>query len=267
MATLKNHPGYWLRDDAAAAFDYMESQEGRISVNSAGRTVSEQNHLIWRWDKGGASNRPPYLYAPARPATASLHVKNGGEAFDTSEHRRVAQFAHKYGFVQPYPKSDPVHFEYRGSFVAPESQVKDATPVGGHFVRINDYPFATYRVSAGEKPSTTAAMWGMSLSRYYRLNGIDPNVGFKRYPVGLSVRVAYDHRVMSKRLLRPGSEGYDVARVQEHLRRVYPLYASKLVIDGIYGTATIAAVKEFQRRSGLVPDGKVGDKTWAKLGM
>jgi hypothetical protein len=39
MATLRNHPGYWLRDDAAAAFDQAEADHGVFIVNSAGRTV------------------------------------------------------------------------------------------------------------------------------------------------------------------------------------------------------------------------------------
>lgn len=38
-----------------------------------------------------------------------------------------------------------------------------------------------------------------------------------------------------------------------------------LVGDGIYGIHTIAAVMDFQRATGLDPDGWVGPQTWAKL--
>lgn len=115
MARLKNHSAaYWLNDAAAAAFNRMEDEQGFIDLSSAGRTVQEQQEAINRWDRGGAANRPPYLYEPARPASTSNHVKNGGVAFDTGEWRRVAGFAGRYGFSHPYPNSDPVHFEYVG---------------------------------------------------------------------------------------------------------------------------------------------------------
>lgn len=37
-------------------------------------------------------------------------------------------------------------------------------------------------------------------------------------------------------------------------------------VDGKMGPRTRQAIKEFQRTKGLVPDGKVGPKTWAELG-
>ncbi|XRG80045.1 peptidoglycan-binding protein [Rossellomorea sp. GAMAL-10_SWC] len=36
-------------------------------------------------------------------------------------------------------------------------------------------------------------------------------------------------------------------------------------VDGIFGTLTEKAVKEFQRKNDLVVDGIVGVKTWGKL--
>jgi peptidoglycan hydrolase-like protein with peptidoglycan-binding domain len=35
--------------------------------------------------------------------------------------------------------------------------------------------------------------------------------------------------------------------------------------DGYFGSQTEAALREFQRTHGLVPDGIVGPKTWEKL--
>lgn len=63
------------------------------------------------------------------------------------------------------------------------------------------------------------------------------------------------------RLQSPPMRGTDVRAVQNRLRkRNIPVQA-----DGIYGTATRAAVIRFQRAHGLRPDGIVGPKTWASL--
>lgn len=116
MSTLRNHPGFWLRDDAAAAFDQAEADHGVFRVNSAGRTEAQQQALINRWNRGGAANRPPNLYEPKQPARASNHVANGGIAVDLGDWRRFAPIAARYGFSHPYPQSDPVHFEKTGAF-------------------------------------------------------------------------------------------------------------------------------------------------------
>jgi hypothetical protein len=61
---------------------------------------------------------------------------------------------------------------------------------------------------------------------------------------------------------RYGSRGGDVEYVQELLLRLgYDVGAT----DGIYGTRTTAAVKEFQRKNHLSADGVVGSRTWAAL--
>lgn len=113
MANLKNHPGMWLRDDAAAAINALEDKYGKIIINSAGRTVAEQQNLIDRWDRGGAANRPPYLYNPARPATSSNHVADGGIAVDvynfTSDRYKLNEFGFEW-----YGNGDVVHYTFRG---------------------------------------------------------------------------------------------------------------------------------------------------------
>lgn len=61
-----------------------------------------------------------------------------------------------------------------------------------------------------------------------------------------------------------GDKGVRVKHLQEELNRVFPKY-SRLKIDGKYGPATEAVIKEFQRRVKINVDGVVGPKTTAEL--
>ena len=58
----------------------------------------------------------------------------------------------------------------------------------------------------------------------------------------------------------PGATGTVVRRVQRALRRTPDL---GLVVDGIFGPETEAAVVDVQKGAGLAPDGIVGDQTWS----
>lgn len=62
-------------------------------------------------------------------------------------------------------------------------------------------------------------------------------------------------------VLRSGATGEDVKTLQRALNAK----GAKLVVDGNFGNATVAAVKAFQSKNGLASDGIVGDNTWAKL--
>lgn len=66
-------------------------------------------------------------------------------------------------------------------------------------------------------------------------------------------------------VLQSGSKGAAVQRLQLGLNRCFPAY-SHLTVDGNFGPATDAVVKEFQRRSGLMADGVVGTNTRTALG-
>ncbi|WIX76025.1 peptidoglycan-binding protein [Amycolatopsis carbonis] len=69
---------------------------------------------------------------------------------------------------------------------------------------------------------------------------------------------------VARATLDAGSSGADVTYLQNLLNKLYPAY-SKLAVDGQYGPATAAVVREFQKRAGLAVDGVVGPQTWAKL--
>lgn len=65
-------------------------------------------------------------------------------------------------------------------------------------------------------------------------------------------------------LTKPPMVGDDVKAVQLRLNRDYPKY-SHLEVDRTFGRVTDQVVREFQRRSGLSVDGKVGPATLKAL--
>lgn len=258
MANLKHHPGHWLRDDAAAAFDAYEDDHGKLTLNSAGRTVAEQNNAIHRYyTVGGPSNRPPYLYAPMRPAEASSHVKNGGIAVDVGDYAKFNKRAAAYGF-RWFGKGDPVHFEFTGVPGKVDQVVKDRQ----HWM--NTSRGERLVIDGIDGPATKEAIKRYQSFLGAKADGIwGPETQAKHQVYYDSVNVPSAGRGVVRR----GSTGGNVRDLQNRLRSNYPLYASKLVADGIFGPATEKAVKEFQRRSGLVQDGIVGTQTWKALGF
>lgn len=65
-------------------------------------------------------------------------------------------------------------------------------------------------------------------------------------------------------VLRQGATGGEVKELQRRLKE-WGYYSG--AVDGIYGSATVEAVKYFQRKNGLTADGIAGKATFAALGM
>lgn len=65
-------------------------------------------------------------------------------------------------------------------------------------------------------------------------------------------------------LSKIGSRGNEVKAIQEKLKERGIFTGS---VDGIYGSATAAAVKKFQKQQGLTQDGIAGPATLKKLGV
>ncbi|MBE6542517.1 MAG: spore cortex-lytic protein [Ruminococcaceae bacterium] len=67
--------------------------------------------------------------------------------------------------------------------------------------------------------------------------------------------------------LRIGSRGASVSYLQNYLNRISDVYTSipKLSVDGVYGSATANAVREFQRIFGLEETGVTAAITWLRI--
>lgn len=63
---------------------------------------------------------------------------------------------------------------------------------------------------------------------------------------------------------RIGSSGSEVTKIQSRLKE-WGYYTGS--VDGVYGSKTAEAVKAFQRKNGLTPDGIAGNATLAKIGI
>lgn len=61
--------------------------------------------------------------------------------------------------------------------------------------------------------------------------------------------------------LKYGSRGNEVKTLQEKLNTK----GYNLTTDGIFGTKTLSAVKDYQQKNGLAVDGIAGNNTWGKL--
>ena len=82
---------------------------------------------------------------------------------------------------------------------------------------------------------------------------------FAAYPNG-----EYAEPAAYAAVLRQGARGGEVKEVQRRLKN-WGYYGGN--VDGIYGPATIGAVKKFQKKNGLAVDGICGKATYAALGM
>ena len=63
---------------------------------------------------------------------------------------------------------------------------------------------------------------------------------------------------------KKGSSGETVKKLQQRLSD-WGYYSGS--VDGVYGSATEAAVKKFQQKNGLTPDGVAGPATLAAIGL
>lgn len=73
-----------------------------------------------------------------------------------------------------------------------------------------------------------------------------------------------EDKPVKKATLKKGSKGDAVKALQKQLIALgYDV--GKKGVDGDFGSATLAAVKAFQKANGLKADGVVGESTWAKL--
>jgi peptidoglycan hydrolase-like protein with peptidoglycan-binding domain len=253
MTNLVNHPGFWMQADAAASLARFEAKYGVIEISSAGRTEAEQQALINRYDKGGAANRPPYLYDPARPASASRHVFDGGIALDTNNQTIMHEHGQEYGWYFNFAY-DVVHFEYeiahdqhRGAAAStpahPSTAAGYSIDTKNRQSFLNQYRGEHLTIDGLQGASTTAAIerYQTFLKEHYGYTGkIDGDWG----AATTAAHNKYNTELHKPAPATPGKAGLSSTKdIQVWLNQAI---GAKLKTDGIDGPATKSAIKRYQ---------------------
>lgn len=234
----------WLADAAADSIHRMDKAFGRaIPINSAGRTWAQQNEAYQRYLRYG------YPLA-LRPGT-SVHERGNAVDFANTAYNWLGAYkgtgwngarANGFGWRRTVA-SEPWHFEY--------DMYRDVSLVQALLNKVG----YSLTVDGIRGSKTTAA-----LKDFQKKNGLKVDGVFG--PVTLSRLNA----VADAKPSGGGSTnfGYTAAYYKDIQTRLNRL-GHKLVVDGKNGPKTIAAVKAFQKKYGLVQDGIPGAKTKAKL--
>jgi len=101
------------------------------------------------------------------------------------------------------------------------------------------------------------AVNGRGWLNWYKL----PFIDYGDADTGVHAPDIVEHITLGSRLLKNGSTGTDVKTLQELLNQV----GASLTVDGIFGSKTEAAVRDFQKKAGIKQDGKYGDQSHAAL--
>ncbi|MGM0804673.1 MAG: peptidoglycan recognition protein family protein [Bacillota bacterium] len=166
----------------------------------------------------------------------------------------AAQLASAYGLLELLIKILP--------------NIKDAQGVWGH----QEYPdYAWKQCPAIDMDSfrghIASKQYGEVLHNYNNDNKrliVLPTDAGPRKTINDPVKVVLEQPTLpaQRKLLEYGMRGEDVKSLQSRLNEVGSF---ELKVDGIFGKATEAAVKDFQKDSKLSVDGIAGPKTFAKL--
>lgn len=105
-----------------------------------------------------------------------------------------------------------------------------------------------------------ALITGIAAALIATTAGAGAVIGTKGWTAENSASLSY----VQTAVLRQGSKGGEVKEVQRRLKE-WGYYNGS--VDGIYGPATVEAVKKFQKKNGLTADGIAGKSTYAALGM
>lgn len=233
------HP--YLQASAVRSLEQAIASRGiPMHINSAYRTLAQQAVLRTHFQRSRCG-----ITAAAIPG-GSNH--NSGLALDPEDPRGWRPYLEKFGWDW-LGSWDPMHFDFKGS----GSKDLKWLSVKAFQQLYNFNCLVKHRITEDGQwgPATEFALASTS------------SAGFRQVPDSTNSReiIVASHAHNKNLSLREGMIGTDVFKLKLALR-------SKGVPAGegeIFSSLTTAAVKSFQLKNGLVPDGVVGTMTWGKL--
>lgn len=162
------------------------------------------------------------------------------------------------GFNKIYPvavgkKSTPTPL---GDWVITQKAVDPGGPFGVRWMRLS-CPWGSYGIHGTNNPKSIGKAVSHGCIRMYNEDVVE------LYDmVGIGTPVGIINKSYTGRILKRGSKGSDVKKVQLALKK---LGYYKYRLDGYYGLKTRQSVISFQTDQGLCVDGVVGAKTYAAL--
>ncbi|MGP1385370.1 MAG: peptidoglycan-binding protein [Thainema sp.] len=217
----------------------IQDRGSTMVVNSAYRTLAQQ-FLLYTWKHNGTCN-----FRVVAPPGASYH--QAGLAIDIADHLGWRLYLERHGW-EWFGNGDKPHFTYKGS-----NRVLSINVNGRSFDIRNIATLAFQRLWNRNNPSHPIAEDGdygrITMSKLM----LSPANGFEIAP--------WDQKPRMLRLSTPLLEGSDIERIQTALQRSGLLVG----VDGVFGSHTEQAVKQFQQQTGLVVDGVVGPNTLAMM--
>jgi L,D-transpeptidase ErfK/SrfK len=162
------------------------------------------------------------------------------------------------GFTKIYPvavgkKSTPSPL---GNWTIVQKALNPGGPFGVRWMRLS-CPWGGYGIHGTNNPKSIGRAASHGCIRMYNEDVIEL---YDMVAIGTPVDII--NKSYTGRILKSGSKGSDVRKVQATLKK---LGYYKYRLDRNYGSKTREAVKSFQADQGLCVDGVVGAKTYAAL--
>lgn len=242
-------------------------------ILSDGTLIGSVPEQYRAWTSDSAAADEPSITVEVQNATGGPDWKVSDAAVATLT-RLIADVAKRHGWAKITREQVRGHREFSatacpGPYLYPRldriaADAEELRAAGGAKPKPSG---GTYTVRKGDTLSGIAAAHKTTVAALVKANGIaDPNkieVGQKLKVTGAAAKPS-TAKPTTTAVLKVGTRGTAVKRLQAELNRVFPAY-SRLAVDGSFGPATEAVVAEFQRRSTLKADGIVGPRTRAAL--
>lgn len=224
------------------AHKFSAATSGRYDDTHPGISSPSWNRKLY---KGGAGEYLRLEEAVGLDRTAALKSASWGMFQVLGSNHRACGFGDVEGFVAAMAESEFAQLQAFGAFVqraglGPALRAHDwaAFAAGYNGTRYRENQYDT-RLAAAYADAVERA--GDAAGQPTRTTPAAPAVG----------------------VLRIGARGPAVQRLQTALNR----FGAELAVDGAFGRATEIAVEKFQVAYRLIPDGVVGPKTAAALGI